>query len=170
MSKQNAPVKEAETQTAQAAGLSPRRKSALVLYLAALFVVAMAVVALSMGLQNHNLQDSNASAMGKAEALQDENRALSDSLTQANESLAQQSQALSQAESDLAAEKAAKEALQQQLTDTAKAYDLLMQAKAAQDQGDQESLTQILAELEPLKENLSDTAREEYTRLQENLA
>ena len=137
MSKNQTPTAEKPQTAEQNAGLSRKKRDALVTYLAALFAIAFLFVALSMIIENHNLKadnenfsNSSATALERAEALQNENREL-----------------LSKAE------------------DTRTAYDLLMQAQEADRKRKTEDFEDAMIQLAPLTENLSEEGLAIYQKL-----
>lgn len=177
------PVKEGEA-------LSRKRRTALVAYMAVLFAVAFLLVALSMIMENKKLQSSNektsATLNGRIEELQNEYDDLKNQSLQQQERIAAlESEA---AEKDAAAQSlqqqleeaaAAQESLEQELVkrglalkeaeqqalDTAKVHDLLLQARIADEEGNLAEVQRLLDEIEPMKDLLTDTAKEIYESL-----
>lgn len=181
--------------------LSPKRRSALVTYLAILFAIAFLFVALTMALEskrlksvNEALEDKNqqtsASLTGSIKVLQDENHKLIDNnqelaaqvaalelrLQNAESSAAQkteefnaQLEKLQQEKQALETEKAElkkqKETLTKQAQDAIAVSELLQKAIALNDEGDNEGLARVLAQIAPLKELLSATELELYESL-----
>lgn len=181
--------------------LSPKRRSALVTYLAILFAIAFLFVALTMALEskrlksvNEALEDKNqqtsASLTGSIKVLQDENHKLIDNnqelaaqvaalelrLQNAESSAAQkteefnaQLETLQQEKQALETEKAElkkqKETLTKQAQDAIAVSELLQKAIALNDEGDNEGLARVLAQIAPLKELLSATELELYESL-----
>lgn len=177
--------------------LSRKRRTALIAYLAILFAVAFLVVALSMILENRKLRNSNqaledsnrsasassATALEKAEALQDENRRLSETIA-AQEDEKQQllaDAAAAQAEKDAAlAEREPlaqenerlsqeNEALTAKQKETARVLELLCQAIAAERDGLQDEFVTAMRELAPLTELLPESGKPIYDSLLESL-
>ncbi len=177
--------------------LSPRRRTALVTYLAILFAVAFLFVALMMVFEtkrlktmNRELQDSSqknsATLTNNINALQAENQTLSErneALSaqigdlEASAASAEAEKAALQAELDrLTEEAAAKDAelatakdrvteLEQRAGDAVRVSELLHQAMAADEEGNMSRLQELLDQIEPLEELLSDTEREIYEEL-----
>lgn len=188
------PEKKAENKPEQ---LSPRRRSALVTYLAILFAVAFLFVALMMVFEakrlktmNQELQDSSqktsASLTNNINALQAENQLLSKQNEDLNtrigtlESEAAQKDGrieelqskqegdaaeLARLEQELSALKEEKEAAEQRTQDAIRVSELLHKALAADEKGKLERLQELLAEIEPLEDLLSETEREIYEEL-----
>lgn len=183
---------------AEAGGtLSRKRRTALISYLAILFAVAFLVVALSMIFENRKLRSSNlalqdsnrsslassATALEKAEALQDENRRLSETiaslegekqqlLADADAANAEKDAALAERE-PLAQENERLsqdyEALSKKEQDGALAFDLLCQALAAEREGLQDELVTAMRQLAPLKTLLPESGVPIYESLLESL-
>lgn len=181
--------------------LSPKRRSALVTYLAILFAIAFLFVALTMALESKRLKSANealedknqqtsASLTGSINALQDENHKLIDNnqelaaqvaalelrLQNAESSAAQkteefnaQLEKLQQEKQALETEKAElkkkNETLTKQAHDAIAVSELLQKAIALNDEGDNEGLAQVLAQIAPMKELLSATELELYESL-----
>ena len=188
------PEKKAENKPEQ---LSPRRRSALVTYLAILFAVAFLFVALMMVFEakrlktmNQELQDSSqktsASLTNNINALQAENQLLSKQNEDLNtrigtlESEAAQKDGrieelqskqegdaaeLARLEQELSALEEEKEAAEQRTQDAIRVSELLHKALAADEKGKLERLQELLAEIEPLEDLLSETEREIYEEL-----
>lgn len=84
-----------------------KRRTALILYLLVLFMAAMIFVVFSMLSQNKKLTNTNASALERAQALQDENRKLDDSnrkLEEKNQKLEEENKRLKASNEELQAE------------------------------------------------------------------
>lgn len=188
------PEKKAENKPEQ---LSPRRRSALVTYLAILFAVAFLFVALMMVFEakrlktmNQELQDSSqktsASLTNNINALQAENQLLSKQNEDLNtrigtlESEAAQKDGrieelqskqegdaaeLARLEQELSALEEEKKAAEQRTQDAIRVSELLHKALAADEKGKLERLQELLAEIEPLEDLLSETEREIYEEL-----
>ena len=186
--------KPAENRTEQ---LSPRRRSALVTYLAILFAVAFLFVALMMVSEakrlktmNQELEDSSrktsASLTNNINALQAENQELSKSNEELNgrietlESEAAQKEEsigelqakqeadaaeLARLEQALNALEEEKSAAEQRIQDAVKVSELLHKAIAADEKGKLERLQELLDEIEPLEDLLSETELEIYEEL-----
>lgn len=184
----NAPVQET---------LSPRRRTALVSYLAVLFAAAFLFVALVMVMEtkrlktmNRELQDSSqktsASLTNNINALQDENRRLSDAVQEKDErilaleaaaaeaaasaeGLQAQIDALKSEKEELLAEKAELElrirSEGERTENAVQVSELLHRALAADESGDLEGLQALLDQIEPLKDLLSPTEQEIYEEL-----
>ena len=163
--------------------LSRKRRTALVTYLAILFAVAFLLVALDMIIENHKLQSSNqaledsnkismassASALEKAEKLQDENRSLQEKITGLE--TREQELTLQAEEAQALLEEMTKDnaALTQKQTDTVRANELLLQAMAASQGGLHEELVSAMRELEQLQDLLSETGKTTYQDLLKDL-
>ena len=188
----------AQPRPAEADGtLSRKRRTALIAYLAVLFAVAFLVVALSMIFENRKLRNSNealedksrtasassATALEKAEALQDENRRLSETIaalenekqqlladaetaqTEKDAALAER-EPLTQENERLTQEN---ETLTKQQQDTARALDLLCQAVSAEAAGMQDELVTAMRELDGLRQLLPESGAAVYDSLLESL-
>lgn len=177
--------------------LSPRRRTALVTYLAFLFALAFLFVALTMAMEtkrvkqiNEALEDSSqktsASLTGSINALQQENRLLTESKGQLEEQLAQLEASLSDArETETAqtreleelkeklklaeAEKsellAKIEASNQQTQDAVTVSELLQKAIVLNESGNMTELSELLNQIAPMKDLLSPTEREIFESL-----
>ncbi len=191
---------ETKTEAAQAPvqeTLSPRRRTALVTYLAILFAVAFLFVALMMVAEtkrlktmNEELQDNSqktsASLTNNINALQEENRRLSDrneelngenellrqQILQAEEektALQEQLEALNGEKLRLEGEKTAleeeTEALRKQAQNAVEVSELLHRAMAADEEGNYDGLRELLDQIEEMKEFLSPTEQEIYEEL-----
>ena len=186
----SAPQPEKEPEHKEGEALSRKRRTALVAYMAVLFAVAFLLVALSMIMENKKLQSSNektsATLNGRIEELQNEYNNLKNTSEE-------QAARIAELESQAAEKEAAMETLEQQLDeaaavreelekeirdgkdslvearqkaeDTFKVYDLLIRAKLADEEGDFEQLQELLDQIEPLKNLLSDDAKEIYESL-----
>jgi chromosome segregation ATPase len=182
---------------AQPQQLSPRRRTALVTYLAILFAAAFLFVAIVMVLEtkklktiNEELQSSSqktsASLTNNINALQQENQSLSaeneklqSRIGELVESAALQDEALAELQQQLntaATEQADMEQqigeLQQRLEearqntqDAVRVSELLHQLMAADEDGDMEKVRELLDEIEPLADLLSETERDIYEEL-----
>lgn len=185
---------EAESKPEQ---LSPRRRTALVTYLAILFAVAFLFVALMMVFEakrlktmNQELQDSSqktsASLTNNINALQAENQQLSKQNEDLNnrvgtlESEAAQKEErieelqtkqeadaaeLARLEQALNALEEEKSEAEQRAQDAVRVSELLHKALAADEKGRLERLQELLDEIEPLEDLLSETEREIYEEL-----
>ena len=177
--------------------ISPKRRVALVSYLAILFAVAFLLVAIVMVLEtkrlktmNQELKDSSqrtsASLTNNINALQAENQVLSETnktqekeLDQLRAQLAEsqreaaekdaQIQGLELDKESLEQEKAEletqAETLTQQVQDAIRVSELIYQAVEADDHGRMTELKELLEQIEPLKELLSETELELYENL-----
>ena len=177
--------------------LSPRRRTALVTYLAFLFALAFLFVALTMALEakrvkmiNEALEDSSqktsASLTSSINALQKENCSLLDNKAQLEAQLAELQGALKNSVDQeqnsskqieackseiqkLEAEKAELltqlETLNQQAQDAVTVSELLQKAIALNEDGNLSSLSEVLSQIEPLKDLLSETEKEIYDSL-----
>ncbi len=163
-----------ETQNQPEKQLDDKRKNALLRYVAILFAVAFLFVLFSLLLQMRDsranistLNQDRASALQKAEQLQDTNRELEAQV----EELTAQLEALQQ-EMDSRTEE--NEALQRELNSakgkTLEAYELLLQAQRLVTPGAQEgnvAAARALENLKNLEEYLGEAGLEEYHRLLE---
>ena len=185
--------------------ISPKRRVALVSYLAILFAVAFLLVAIVMVLEtkrlktmNQELKDSSqrtsASLTNNINALQAENQVLSETnktqvqggssfegveVTTVQAQLAEsqreaaekdaQIQGLELDKESLEQEKAEletqAETLTQQVQDAIRVSELIYQAVEADDHGRMTELKELLEQIEPLKELLSETELELYENL-----
>lgn len=163
--------------------ISDEKRTALLRYMAILFGVAFLLVLLTFLIQLRDskqtiseLNKSNASALQNAGKLQDENQALS----AANATLEVQVEDLESQVEDLETTKERLEKTQSQLeqeleeanqkvTDTQTAYVLLGQAKAAASEEDTETLSTVLAQLNPLVDLLTDADQATVAQLQTQL-
>lgn len=177
--------------------LSPRRRTALVSYLAILFAIAFLFVALTMAMEtkhvkmiNEALEDSNqktsASLTGSINALQEENRLLTENKTQLETQISElqaaleaaaekeqdgskQLEALNGEKQKLEAEKEELltqiEALTKQAQDAVTVSELLQKAIVLNESGDIAGLSEILNQIGPMKELLSPTERDIYDSL-----
>lgn len=163
-----------------------KRRTALVLYLAILFGVALLLVTFSMITQNQKLMDSSTSAIDRAEALQNENRellrkqislteqaeALQNELNAANAQIEAEQEAAEAARAELAGEQEKTKALNDQITGLEQqlgaakdACDLLLQAKAALDAGDEEAFVAAMTALESEQTHFGPEAAALYEAL-----
>lgn len=174
--------------------LSPRRRTALVTYLAILFAVAFLFVAIMMVAETkrlktmnqelqHDSQKNAASLTSNINALQEENQKLSEEngklsarITELEDAARQAAQTAETEKAELQArlESAAAEQarLQQELEaasqkalDAVEVSELLHQALAADEAGELEELQSLLSQIEPLKELLSETEQELFEEL-----
>ena len=177
--------------------LSPRRRTALVSYLAILFAIAFLFVALTMAMEtkrvkmiNEALEDSNqktsASLTGSINALQEENRLLTENKTQLETQISElqaaleaaaekeqdgskQLEALTGEKQKLEAEKEELltqiEALTKQAQDAVTVSELLQKAIVLNESGNIAGLSEILNQIGPMKELLSPTERDIYDSL-----
>ena len=182
---------------AQPQQLSPRRRTALVTYLAILFAAAFLFVAIVMVLEtkklktiNEELQSSSqktsASLTNNINALQQENQSLSaeneklqsrigelvESAALQDEALAELQQQLNTAATEQADMEQQIDELQQRLEearqntqDAVRVSELLHQLMAADEDGDMEKVRELLDEIEPLADLLSETERDIYEEL-----
>lgn len=162
--------KEAEVQTDPA--LPRKKRMALIVYLAILFIAALVIVTLSLVIQIHRSTTENATFADKAQSLQTENETLRQQvsdLQKEKDALVTENGQL-QAELDAQTEEngqlqAANDELEEQNGNIRKAYDLLSEAKAARESGDEEAFQAAVEQLEPLYQYLSETAQAEYDAL-----
>ena len=177
--------------------LSPRRRTALVTYLAILFAVAFLFVAVMMVAETkrlktmnqelqHDSQKNAATLTNNINALQEENQKLSKQNTELTVQIenlrveaSTQNGVLEQLREQLDAAVAEQEQLRgevetlreeaetekQKTQDAVRVSELLHQAMAADEDGDLEGLKELLSQIEPLEELLSDTEREIYEEL-----
>ncbi|MBR4193127.1 MAG: hypothetical protein IKQ54_02195 [Oscillospiraceae bacterium] len=182
---------------AQPQQLSPRRRTALVTYLAILFAAAFLFVAIVMVLEtkklktiNEELQSSSqktsASLTNNINALQQENQSLSaeneklqsrigelvESAALQDEALAELQQQLNTAATEQADMEQQIDELQQRLEearqntqDAVRVSELLHQLMAADEDGDMEKVRELLDEIEPIADLLSETERDIYEEL-----
>ena len=177
--------------------LSPRRRTALVTYLAILFAVAFLFVAVMMVAETkrlktmnqelqHDSQKNAATLTNNINALQEENQKLSKENTELTKQIetlrmeaSTQNGVLDQLREQLDAAVAEEEQLRRELEtlreeaetekqktqDAVRVSELLHQAMAADEDGNLEDLKELLSQIEPLEELLSDTEREIYEEL-----
>ena len=177
--------------------LSPRRRTALVTYLAILFAVAFLFVAVMMVAETkrlktmnqelqHDSQKNAATLTNNINALQEENQKLSKQNTELTKQIetlrmeaSTQNGVLDQLREQLDAAVAEEEQLRgeletlrkeaetekQKTQDAVRVSELLHQAMAADEDGNLEDLKELLSQIEPLEELLSDTEREIYEEL-----
>ena len=164
------PVEQAQTQpeAEKPQAMTPKSRNALLRYMTILFAVAFLVVTVSLVISMRTSQNTitalnqtSASALQNAEQLQDSNRDLSDENTKLRDQLAELEDQLASAKAD--AETAA--SAQESADNTAKAYELLLQALEAQNNGDTAACSAVLAQLEPLQSYLQDAAAALYAQL-----
>lgn len=162
---QDSPAPEKKTGTV-------KNQNALLRYITILFAVAFLMVTLSLVISMRESRDTiselnqtSASALQNAEALQTENRELSDANRDLRDTVTALEAELAEAQetkTQLETEKADAEKLAQ---DTAKAYALLLTAMDARQYGDTETFDQAMTDLEPLKDLLTGKAAERYSEL-----
>lgn len=191
---QNAAPEQPEQKPAAEPQLSPRRRSALVTYLAILFAVAFLFVAVMMVAETkrlktmnqelqHDSQKNAASLTSNINALQEENQALSAENEKLSARIAELEDAAKQAAETAEAEKAALqtqletaaaeqarleqelETANQRAQDAIEVSELLHRALAADEDGDLDQVRELLDQIEPLKELLSETEQELYEEL-----
>lgn len=174
--------------TSEKPPLDDKKKTALLRYIAILFAVAFLLVLLSLLSQMRDsqaaiseLNQSSASALQKAEQLQDTNRQLQEdndalqlqveALTAQVEALEQELEAQPELDDDIAD---AIQRLQQEVQNakgkTQEAYELLLQAMELYTPGSQEgnvAFSKAMDNLEHLKDYLGEAGLEEYNRLLE---
>ncbi len=163
---------ENDTEVKADPSLSRKKRVALVLYLAVLFIVALAVVTLSLVIQIHKNTEENNTFAEKAQVLQEDNETLrhniaalqrdNDSLTKKAEDLQAKVTALEEEKTQL---QDANEELKTQNENTLLAYDLLADAKTARENGDMDAFRKAIDQLEPLYQCLSEKAQAEYDAL-----
>lgn len=148
--------------------MAPKSRNALLRYMTILFAVAFLVVTVSLVISMHASQNTitalnqtSASALQNAEQLQDSNRDLSDENAKLRDRVAELEDQLASAKAD--AETAA--SAQESADNTAKAYELLLQAMDAKSNGDTAACSAALAQLEPLQSYLQDSAAALYAQL-----
>lgn len=170
--------------------LAHKRRTALILYLAILFGAALLFVVISMVTQNQKLMATSSSALDRAEALQSENRELQEqnqALTERIETLeSEQADALAQAEQaanayselekahdELSASYAALEqeieTLKQTSEEVKTAYELLLTALSASEDGKKSEFQSAMEALAPMKELLGEEGLALYELLAEKL-
>lgn len=171
-----APQKEPEA-------LSRKRRQALVYYFAGLLVIAFLAVLISMLVQQrrnaNTISDITAgrnNAIAKAEQLQDENRTLSDRISELEKEL-------TAAKEEGDAQKSAREALEQELADSQKAleneqkaaakekdrmkaYEYLLEARAAMENKNSAEFQSAMKALESLKDLLGEQGTTLYRTLE----
>lgn len=158
-------------------GLSRKKRMALIVYLAILFIVALIIVTLSLVIQIHGNTEQYSTISEKANALQAKNEALQeekDKLKDENAALLSEVDGLQNENTALAQEnetlKNDYDTLQKQSEDTAKAFDLLLKARDAYDAQDEEAFRAAMDELAPLSQYLSSQAQEVYNELLDSMA
>ncbi len=171
MSKQTS-AEEKETEIKVDPSLSRKKRMALIIYLAILFIVALAVVTLSLVVQIHKNTEENITFAEKAQTLQEENESLrqeisrlqkdNDTLTKENEDLQTRVTTLEEQNTEL---QEANEELTTQNDNIRQAYELLAEAKAARESGDMDTFQKVIEQLEPLYQYLSEKAQAEYDAL-----
>lgn len=159
--------------------LSYKRRMALIVYLAILFIVALAIVTLSFVIQIKNNTQQYNTISEKAHALQLDNETLQkENAEQANEAVKLQAEldklqtkydALADDYDEQMTENAqlqeANDELTAQCVNILHAYDLLAAAKEAKEQNDAAAFEKAMAALEPIYSSLSAQAQEEYDAL-----
>lgn len=173
--------------------LAHKRRTALVLYLAILFVAALAFVAISlfsqnqkMNTKNQELRDNSESVLDRAEKLQDRNRELQEENKKLDEQikalenvsaeydiLFEEFQTLQQKNQELQTQVEEQQTTlteqKQALQDKDAAADLLLQAQAAFAAADTEAFRATMEALKPLQEQLSTEGKALYQTLLETL-
>lgn len=171
-------VKTPEQETPQPA-LSGKRRSALVIYLAILFIVALAVVTLSLVIQIHNNTEQYQTIAERAYSLQEENTQLArQQESQAAEILALQEDVetlrtdaeekqteLDRLSGENDALRSEADTLKEDIEKTQLAYSLLAKAKDAYEKEDAGTLLSVMDELTPLKDWLGVEAKTEFNAL-----
>lgn len=168
--------------------LSEKRKTALLRYLAILFVVAFLFVAVSLVIQMHSsqatiseLNKNNSSALANAEQLQEQNRQLQDEAREQRETIdtqqdtiAELQQQLSELEKEEDALTAQTDELQQQLSETQsallgakRAYDALITAMGCESREGNVTFSRAMDTVEANKQYLSESALAIYEALLE---
>lgn len=153
--------------TEQKNTMTPKSRNALLRYMAILFAVAFIIVTISLVISMHTSQNTitalnqaSASALQNAEQLQSSNRDLSDENEQLRQQIseleAQLDEVQTTAENAASAEERAKQ--------TEKAYNLLLQAMTARNNGDYAAFTAAMEQLAPLQDYLQDTAAALYAQ------
>lgn len=163
-----------ETQNQPEKALDDKRKNALLRYVAILFAVAFLFVLFSLVLQMRDsranistLDQDRASALQKAEQLQDTNRELQTKVEALNKQLEDM-------QSELDRQTEENETLRKEIENaqgkTLEAYELLLQARKLVTPGSQEgnvAAARIMENLKNLEEYLGEAGLEEYHRLLE---
>ena len=179
MSTTNQVPEEVRPETAAAVSPAPEKKTggpktqnALLRYITILFAVAFLVVLLSLVISNQQTQNTitalnqtSASALENAEQLQEMNRELSDANAALQEQINQLELELEQANEDKAQAREDAQAAETAAEETAKAYELLLTAMDARQNGDPEAFDAAMMALEPMQELLSDAAVDCYNEL-----
>lgn len=149
-----------------------KNQSALLRYITVLFAVAFLVVLLSMVISYRQSQDTitalnatSASAMENAEALQASNRELSDKNAELQIQINDLEQALEDKDEELSRAQEQIAEAQAQAEETAKAYELLLTAISARQNGDTEGFNAAMAELQGLQDMLTGEALTRYEEL-----
>lgn len=152
--------------------MSSEKRTALLRYMAVLFAVAFALVLLSYLIQVRNsqstitaLNQTSASALQNAEALQQANQALSEEKIQLSEALSEALDALEQAEAQASEQAITASETQKALEQSRTAFDLLLDAVAARDSADRASYDQAMTDLTPIKDSLTEDGLELYKSL-----
>lgn len=182
MKKKTTPAEENEAVEVDTS-LSRKRRMALIMYLAILFLVALAIVTVSLVVQIKNNTEQFNTISQKAHALQLDNEQLQKENAKNQNELSQLQAELDRLQGDkdalqteLDAQKeenaqleGANEALAKQCEDTVTAYELFAEAKAAREQKDEEAFEKAMEALEPIYRNLSEQAQAEYDALLDEL-
>ena len=173
--------------------LSRKRRMALVSYLAILFAVAFLLVAISMVIENRQLQESEGNLNSRIrqiqadnEVLQEKNKKMTEentavkqqlneaqqenaaaaasieTLTGEKQTLTEQKQALEEEKHTLTEER---DKLKNRADESRQVHELLWQAMAADEEGNLSRVAELLAQIEPLEDLLSETEREIYEEL-----
>ena len=169
---ENKPIPEEQQPAPEAKVMSPEKRTALLRYMAILFAVAFALVLLSYLIQVRNsqstitaLNQTSASALQNAEALQQANQELTEDKTQLTEALAEALAALEQAEAQASEQSIAAGEAQKALEQSKEAYDLLLTAVQAFHNADRVAYDKAMTDLTSIKDSLSETAQELYKTL-----
>lgn len=168
--------------------LSEKRKTALLRYLAVLFVVAFLFVAISLALQMHNTQTTiselnknNSSALANAEQLQEQNRQLQEESREQRETISAQQDTIEELEQQLDAlnnsqadTQTQTDALRQELTEAQnallgakRAYDALITALGCESREGNITYSRAIDTIEENKQYLSESALAVYEALLE---
>ena len=171
-----APELQPDQETAEKAGqLSEKKRTAMLRYIAILFAVAFVLVLLSYLIQYSSnrttikeLNATSVSALQNAEQLQETNRDLTEENRRLNDELDNANATVAEYHESVAAERqgAYKRGLDEATEATRAAYDLLLKAQAEKDP---DELKKLLDELEPIKDNLSETALAQLEQLKKSL-
>lgn len=166
--------------------LSEKRKTALLRYLAVLFVVAFLFVAVSLAIQMHNsqatiseLNKNSSSALANAEQLQEQNRLLQDESREQRETIQQQQDQLEALQSELETLRSEQQAAETQaeeqnqalneaetaLIGTKKAYDALLTALGCETREGNVTYSRAMETVEANRQYLSESALAVYESL-----